>query len=152
MSDPLLPKPVPDQYRMKFDLRVQNTFIKPTAWPMHNLQDELHDLHGSRRVTRPAWVRIICDAGFLSRLLADTSAQTISRLKEAGTYWNAAYSESGRDCIHAGSMCSDCNVQSSERSSWNSLLCCSRTLTIFMCQSDLSSTLTSWASSLRDDG
>jgi Reverse transcriptase (RNA-dependent DNA polymerase) len=46
-SPPLiLPKPGPDQYRMTVDLRVPNA-PKPTAWPMHNLQDELHDLHGS---------------------------------------------------------------------------------------------------------
>jgi hypothetical protein len=47
-SPPLvLPKPGPDQYRMTVDLRVKNASTKPTAWPMHNLQDELHDLHGS---------------------------------------------------------------------------------------------------------
>jgi hypothetical protein len=46
-SPPLiLPKPGPDQYRMTVDLRVPNASTKPTAWPMHNLQDELHDLHG----------------------------------------------------------------------------------------------------------
>jgi hypothetical protein len=45
-SPPLiLPKPGPDQYRMTVDLRVPNASTKPTAWPMHNLQDELHDLH-----------------------------------------------------------------------------------------------------------
>jgi hypothetical protein len=37
----------PDQYRMTVDLRVPNASMKPTAWPMPNLQDELHDLHGS---------------------------------------------------------------------------------------------------------
>jgi hypothetical protein len=47
-SPPLiLPKPGPDQYRMTVDLRVPNASTKPTAWPMNNLQDELHDLHGS---------------------------------------------------------------------------------------------------------
>jgi hypothetical protein len=47
-SPPLiLPKPVPDQYRMTVDLRVPNALTKPTAWPMPNLQNELHDLHGS---------------------------------------------------------------------------------------------------------
>jgi hypothetical protein len=47
-SPPLiLPKPGPDQYRMTVDLRVPNASTKPTAWPMPNLQDELHDLHGS---------------------------------------------------------------------------------------------------------
>jgi hypothetical protein len=47
-SPPLiLPKPGPDQYRMTVDLRVSNASTKPTAWPMPNLQDELHDLHGS---------------------------------------------------------------------------------------------------------
>jgi hypothetical protein len=47
-SPPLiLPKPGPDQYRMTVDLRVSNASTKPTAWPMPNLQDELHDLYGS---------------------------------------------------------------------------------------------------------
>jgi hypothetical protein len=47
-SPPLiLAKPGPDQYRMAVDLRVPNAMTKPTAWPMPNLQDELHDLHGS---------------------------------------------------------------------------------------------------------
>jgi hypothetical protein len=47
-SPPLiLPKPGPDQYRMTVDLRVPNASTKPTAWPMPNLQDEMHDLHGS---------------------------------------------------------------------------------------------------------
>jgi Reverse transcriptase (RNA-dependent DNA polymerase) len=47
-SPPLiLAKPGPDQYRMTVDLRVLNASTKPTAWPMPNLQDELHDLHGS---------------------------------------------------------------------------------------------------------
>jgi hypothetical protein len=47
-SPPLiLRKPGPDQYRMTVDLRVPNASTKPTAWPMPNLQDELHDLHGS---------------------------------------------------------------------------------------------------------
>jgi hypothetical protein len=47
-SPPLiLPKPGPDQYCMTVDLRVPNASTKPTAWPMPNLQDELHDLHGS---------------------------------------------------------------------------------------------------------
>jgi hypothetical protein len=32
---------------MTVDLRVTNASTKPTAWPMPNLQDELHDLHGS---------------------------------------------------------------------------------------------------------
>jgi hypothetical protein len=47
-SPPLiLPKPGPDQFRMTVDLRVPNASTKPTAWPMPNLQDKLHDLHGS---------------------------------------------------------------------------------------------------------
>jgi hypothetical protein len=47
-SPPLiLPKPGPDQYRMTVDLRVPNASTKPTAWPMPNLQHELHNLHGS---------------------------------------------------------------------------------------------------------
>jgi hypothetical protein len=47
-SPPLiLPKPGPDQYRMTVDLRVPKASKKPTAWPMPNLQDDLHDLHGS---------------------------------------------------------------------------------------------------------
>jgi hypothetical protein len=46
-SPPLiLPNPGPDQYRMTVDLRVPNASTKATAWPMPNLQDELHDLHG----------------------------------------------------------------------------------------------------------
>jgi hypothetical protein len=40
-------KPGPDQYRMTVDLRVPNALTKPAAWPMPNLQNELHDLHGS---------------------------------------------------------------------------------------------------------
>jgi hypothetical protein len=32
---------------MTVDLRVPNASTKPTAWHMPNLQDELHDLHGS---------------------------------------------------------------------------------------------------------
>jgi Reverse transcriptase (RNA-dependent DNA polymerase) len=43
----ILPKPRPDQYRMTVDLRVPNASTKPTAWPMPNLKDELHELHGS---------------------------------------------------------------------------------------------------------
>jgi hypothetical protein len=47
-SPPLiLPKPGPDQYRMTVDLRLPNASTKPTALPTPNLQDELHDLHGS---------------------------------------------------------------------------------------------------------
>jgi Reverse transcriptase (RNA-dependent DNA polymerase) len=47
-SPPLiLTTPGPNQYRMTVDLRVPNVSTKPTAWPMPNLQDELHDLHGS---------------------------------------------------------------------------------------------------------
>jgi hypothetical protein len=47
-SPPLiLPKPGLDQYCMTVDLRVPNASTKPTAWPMPNLQYELHDLHGS---------------------------------------------------------------------------------------------------------
>jgi hypothetical protein len=48
-SPPLiLPKPGPDQYRMTVDLRVPNASTKPTKSPKSpNLQDELHDLHGS---------------------------------------------------------------------------------------------------------
>jgi Reverse transcriptase (RNA-dependent DNA polymerase) len=32
---------------MNVDMRVPNASMKPTAWLMSNLQDELHDLHGS---------------------------------------------------------------------------------------------------------
>jgi hypothetical protein len=47
-SPPLIhSKPGLDQYRMTVDLRVPNASTKPTAWPMPNLHDELHDLHGS---------------------------------------------------------------------------------------------------------
>jgi hypothetical protein len=47
-SSPLiLLKPGPDQYRMTVDLRVPNAAPKPTAWPMPNPQDKMHDLHGS---------------------------------------------------------------------------------------------------------
>jgi Reverse transcriptase (RNA-dependent DNA polymerase) len=46
-SPPLIfPKPGPDQYRMTVDLHVPNASTKPTAWPMPNLQGELHDLYG----------------------------------------------------------------------------------------------------------
>jgi hypothetical protein len=43
----ILPKPGPDQYRMTVYMRVPNASKKPTAWPMPNLQDKLHDLHVS---------------------------------------------------------------------------------------------------------
>jgi Reverse transcriptase (RNA-dependent DNA polymerase) len=49
----ILAKPGPDQYRMAVDLREPNASTKPTAWPMHNLQDELHDLHGSEVFATP---------------------------------------------------------------------------------------------------
>jgi hypothetical protein len=32
---------------MTVDLRVPNASTRPSEWPMPNLQDELHDLHGS---------------------------------------------------------------------------------------------------------
>jgi hypothetical protein len=32
---------------MTVDLRVPNASTKPTTWPLPNLQDELHDLHGA---------------------------------------------------------------------------------------------------------
>jgi hypothetical protein len=70
-SPPLiLPKPGPDQYRMTVDLRVPNASTKPNARPMLNLEDELHDLHGSE----------VFATLFFSRLLADTSAQRFTRL------------------------------------------------------------------------
>jgi Reverse transcriptase (RNA-dependent DNA polymerase) len=48
-SPPLiLSKPGPDQYRMTVYLSVSNASTKPTAWPMPNFQDELHDLHVSQ--------------------------------------------------------------------------------------------------------
>jgi hypothetical protein len=47
-SPPLiLPKSGPDHYRITVDLRVPNASMKPTAWLMPNLQDELKDLNGS---------------------------------------------------------------------------------------------------------
>jgi Reverse transcriptase (RNA-dependent DNA polymerase) len=47
-SPPLiLSKPGPDQCRMTVDLRVPNASTKLTAWPIPNLQDDLHDLYGS---------------------------------------------------------------------------------------------------------
>jgi hypothetical protein len=47
-SPPLiLRKPGPDHYHMTVDLRVPNASTKPTAWPMPNLQNELHNLRGS---------------------------------------------------------------------------------------------------------
>jgi hypothetical protein len=65
-SPPLiLLKPGLDQYRMTVDLRVPNASTKPNAWPIPNLQDELHDLHGSD---------IFGTLVFLQRLLADTSS------------------------------------------------------------------------------
>jgi hypothetical protein len=48
-----------------------NASTKPTAWLMPNLQDELHDLHGSE---------VFATLDFFSRLLADTCAQMFSRL------------------------------------------------------------------------
>jgi hypothetical protein len=70
-SPPLiLPKPGPDQYRMIVDMHVQNASTKATAWPMPNLQDELHDLHGSE---------VFATLDFC-QLLTDTSAQRFSRL------------------------------------------------------------------------
>jgi hypothetical protein len=64
-SPSILLKLWPDQYRMTVDLSVPNASTKPAAWPMPNLQYELHDLHGSE---------IFATLDFLSRLLADTSA------------------------------------------------------------------------------
>jgi hypothetical protein len=43
----ILPKTGPDQYRMTVDLRVPNASTKPTALPMPNIQEELHDTHCS---------------------------------------------------------------------------------------------------------
>jgi Reverse transcriptase (RNA-dependent DNA polymerase) len=43
----ILPKPGPDQYRMTVELRVLNASTTPTALPMPNLQNELHDLPDS---------------------------------------------------------------------------------------------------------
>jgi hypothetical protein len=67
----ILPKPGPDQYRMTVDLRVPNASTNPTAWPMPNLQDELHDLHGSE---------VFATLDFCQGYWADTSAQRITRL------------------------------------------------------------------------
>jgi hypothetical protein len=53
----ILPKPGPGQYRMTVYMRVPNASTKPTKW-----------------------LRKFCDAGFLSRLLADTSARRLARL------------------------------------------------------------------------
>jgi hypothetical protein len=59
-SPPLiLPKPGPDQYRMTVDLRVPNASTKPTAWPMPNPQDELHDLYGSEVFATLEFVKAI---------------------------------------------------------------------------------------------
>jgi hypothetical protein len=70
-SPPLiLPKPGPDQYRMTVDLRVPKESTKPSAWPMPNLQDELHDLHGSE---------VFATLDFVNGI-ADTSAKRFSRL------------------------------------------------------------------------
>jgi hypothetical protein len=46
-ESPILPKPGPYQYRLTVDLRVPKASTMPTAWLMPNLQDDLHDLHGS---------------------------------------------------------------------------------------------------------
>jgi hypothetical protein len=43
----ILPTTGSDQHRMTVDLRVPNASTKATAWPLPNLQGELHDLHGS---------------------------------------------------------------------------------------------------------
>jgi hypothetical protein len=43
----IIPKPGPDLYRMTVDLRVPNASTTSSAWPMPNLQDDLHDLNGS---------------------------------------------------------------------------------------------------------
>jgi hypothetical protein len=47
----ILPKPEPDQHRMTVYLCIPNASINPTAWPMPNLQDKLHDLYGSEVFT-----------------------------------------------------------------------------------------------------
>jgi Reverse transcriptase (RNA-dependent DNA polymerase) len=48
-SPPLiLPKPGLDQYRVTVELRVPNASTKSTAVSMPNLQDDLHDVHGSK--------------------------------------------------------------------------------------------------------
>jgi hypothetical protein len=100
-SPPLiLPKSGPDQYCMTVDLRVPNASTKPTAWPMPNLQDELHDLHG---------LEVFATSEFLSRVLADTSAQRFSRLSivhharwsvhtDTCTAWN-------EECYAASAVC-----------------------------------------------
>jgi hypothetical protein len=55
----ILPKPGPDQYRMTVDLRVPNASTKPAAWPMPNLQDELHDLVTQKYLRRWIFVKAI---------------------------------------------------------------------------------------------
>jgi hypothetical protein len=73
-SPPLFhPKPGPDQYRMTINLRVHNASTKQTAWPMHNLQDELHDLHGSEVFATLDFVKAI------GRYLCTQILKTVSR-------------------------------------------------------------------------
>jgi hypothetical protein len=59
----IFPKPGPDQYRMTVDLRVPNASNKPTAWPMPNLYDELHDPNGSEFLRR--WLFFIAIGRYL---------------------------------------------------------------------------------------
>jgi hypothetical protein len=44
---------------MTVDLRVPNASTKPTAWPMPNLQEELHELHGSEEFATLDFVKAI---------------------------------------------------------------------------------------------
>jgi hypothetical protein len=65
----ILPEPDSNQYRMIVDLRVPNASTKQTAWPMPNLQEDLHDLHGSE---------VFVTLDFCQGFLAGTSAQRFS--------------------------------------------------------------------------
>jgi hypothetical protein len=49
-TSPLLifPRTEPDQYRMTVDLCLPSASTKPTAWPLPKLQENGHDLYGSK--------------------------------------------------------------------------------------------------------
>jgi hypothetical protein len=75
----ILARQYPDQYRMTVDLHVPNASTKPTAWPVPNLQDELHDLHGSEVFATLDFVKAI--GRYLCTKILKTPNLTSRRMK-----------------------------------------------------------------------
>jgi hypothetical protein len=102
-SPPLiLPKPWSDQYRMTVDLRVPNASTKPTAWPLPNLQDELHDLHGSEVLA--CWIFVEGIGSYLCTKILKT-VNLSSRRMEC-THRHVYYMERGM----RRNICSSCSA------------------------------------------